>query len=113
MSEDQHDLAVDGGVFTFDYTATGGFITSTKVTDPRGNATTSRFNSAGYLIQQIDALGRSTTYERQPRTNLLLSTTDPLGRVTRFTYDANGNVTTIADALGNTRTFTYDPTFSK
>ena len=103
----------DGGVFTFEYAVSGGFITSTKVTDPRGNATTSRFNSAGYLIQQTDALGQTTSFERQPGTNLLLSTTDPLGRVTRFTYDASGNVTSVTDPLNNTRTFTYDPTFNK
>jgi RHS repeat-associated protein len=103
----------DGGVFTFNYTVSGGFIAATTLTDPRGNATTSRFNSARYLIQQTDALGQTTTFERQPGTNLLLATTDPLGRVTRFTYDPNGNVTTITDPLNNVRTFTYDPTFNK
>jgi len=103
----------DGGVWTFSYATTGSFISQTVVTDPRGNATTYRFNSAGYLIQRTDALGQTTTSERQPGTNLLLNTTDPLGRVTRFSYDGNGNVTSITDPAGNTRTFTYDPTFSK
>jgi len=103
----------DGGVFILDYTVTGGFITSTKVTDPRGNATTYRFNSSGYLISQTDALGQTITFEREPGTNFLLSTTDPLGRVTRFTYDGSGNVTSITDPLNNIRTFTYDPTFNK
>jgi RHS repeat-associated protein len=103
----------DGGIWIFAYTTSGSFISQTVVTDPRSNPTTYRFNSAGYLIQQTDALGQTTTFERQPSTNLFLSTTDPLGRVTRFTYDANGNVTAITDPLGNTRTFTYDPTFNK
>jgi RHS repeat-associated protein len=103
----------DGGTFTFAYTVSGGFITATKVIDPRGNPTTSRFNNFGYLIQQTDALGQTTTFERQPGSNLLLSTTDPLGRVTRFAYDASGNVTTITDPLGNARNFTYDPVFNK
>jgi RHS repeat-associated protein len=103
----------DGGVFTFEYTVTGGFITSTKVTDPRGNATTYRFSSAGYLTEQVDALGQKTTFTRQPGANLLLATTDPLGRLTRFSYDSNGNVTSITDPLGTIRTFTYDPTFHK
>jgi RHS repeat-associated protein len=103
----------DGGVFTFDYSVTGGFISSTKVTDPRGNATTSRFNNFGYLISQTDALGQTTTFEREPETNFLLSTTDPLNRVTRFEYDQSGNVTRITDPQGNARTFTYDPTFNK
>jgi YD repeat-containing protein len=89
----------DGGVFTFAYTVTGGFITATTVTDPRGHATTSRFNSFGYLISQTHALGQTTTFTRQPGTNLLLSTTDPLGRTTRFTYDGNGNVTQITDPM--------------
>jgi YD repeat-containing protein len=103
----------DGGVFTFDYTVSAGFITSTKVTDPRGNATTSRFNNSGYLVSQTDALGQTTTFDRQPGSNLLLVTTDPLGRITQFAYDANGNVTSITDPLNNTRTFTYEPTFNK
>jgi YD repeat-containing protein len=103
----------DSGIWTFAYTTTGSFISQTVVTDPRGNPTTYRFNSSGYPIQQTDALGQSTTFERQPGTNLLLSTTDPLGRVTQFTYDANGNITAVTDPLGNTRTFTYDPTFNK
>jgi RHS repeat-associated protein len=103
----------DGGVFAFEYTMAGGFITSTKVTDPRGNTTVSRFNADRYLVSRTDALGQTTTFERQPGSNLLLSTMDPLARVTRFTYDANGNVTSITDPLGNTRTFAYDPTFNK
>jgi YD repeat-containing protein len=83
------------------------------VTDPRGHPTTSRFTPDGFPREVTDALGQTTTFERQPGTNLLLSTTDPLGRVTRFAYDANGNVTTITDPLNNTRTISYDPTFNK
>jgi len=40
----------DGGIWTFAYVTTGDFISQTTVTDPRGNPTTYRFNSAGYLI---------------------------------------------------------------
>lgn len=103
----------DGGIWTFAYTVTGGVVSQTVVTDPRGNATTHRFNTSAFLISQTDALGQITTFERAFGSNLLLSTTDPLGRVTRFTYDANGNVATITDPGGNVRTFTYDPTFNK
>jgi YD repeat-containing protein len=103
----------DGGVFTFEFTMTGEFITSTKATDPRGNSTLSRFNADRNLVSQTDALGQTTTYERQPGTNLLLSTTDSLGRVTRFSYDVSGNVAAITDPLGNARSFTYDPVFNK
>ncbi len=103
----------DGGVWQFAYTVTAGIITSTTVTDPRGNTNTSRFNASGYLISHTDALGQTTTYERAPGSNLILSTTDALGRVTQYTYDATGNVTAITDPLNHARTFTYDPTFNK
>jgi len=51
----------NGGLWTFSYTTTGSFISQTVVTDPRGSATTYRFNSASYLISQTDALGVITT----------------------------------------------------
>jgi YD repeat-containing protein len=91
---------------------TRGRVVAASVLDPRGQLTRSRFNETGYLVSQTDALGQTTTFERAPGSNLLLSTTDPLGRVTRYTYDATGNVTTITDPLGNPRTFTYEPTFN-
>ena len=103
----------DGGVWNFAYTTSGSFISQTTVTDPRGNSTTYRFNSSGFLTSQTDALGQIAAFERQPGTNLVLSTTDPLGRVVRFTYDANGNVTSITDPAGNVRSFEYEPTFNK
>ena len=103
----------DGGVWTFAYTVIAGTVTQSVVTDPRGNPTTHRFNGQGYLLSQTDALGQTTTFTRDPSTNLLLATTDPLGRVTKFAYDTTGNVSAITDPAGNTRTFTYDPTFNK
>ena len=103
----------DGGVWTFAYTTQGNFISQTTVTNPQGNKTTYRFNYAGYMVAQTDALGQTTNFERQPGTNLLLSTTDPLRRVTRFTYDGNGNMITITDPAGNIRSFEYGPVFNK
>ncbi|MBI3000672.1 MAG: RHS repeat protein, partial [Deltaproteobacteria bacterium] len=103
----------DGGIWTFAYTTTGTFISQTTVTDPRGNSTTYRFNAAGYLISQTDAVGQTTAFDRQPGTNLLVVTTDTLGRAVRFTYDASGNATSIADPAGNVRRFEYEPTFNK
>ncbi|MBI2987006.1 MAG: IPT/TIG domain-containing protein [Deltaproteobacteria bacterium] len=103
----------DGGMWTFTYTASGNFITQTTVADPRGNSTTYRFNSSGFLISQTNALGQTTSFERQTGTNLLLSTSDSIGRVASFAYDANGNVTTITDPAGNVRGFEYEPTFNK
>ncbi|HKA59869.1 MAG TPA: RHS repeat-associated core domain-containing protein, partial [Gemmatimonadales bacterium] len=99
----------DGGVFAFTYAVEGQNITATTVTDPRGNATTHRFNSAGFPLSTTDALGQTTRLEYTTDTNLLLATTDPLGRVTRFTYDALGNVTTVTDPAGTKREFTYEP----
>ncbi len=103
----------DGGVWQVAYTSNFGVITQTVVTDPRGNRTTYRFNSQGYLQARTDALGQTTTFTRDPVTNLVLSTSDPLGRITRFAYDANGNMTSLTDPAGNIRTFTYEPTFNK
>jgi len=103
----------DGGIWTFAYTLTGGAVTETRLTDPRGNATAYRFNTSGYLIARTDALGQTTQYEREVGTNLLLSTTDPLGRRVHVTYDGNGNVTTATDPDGNSRTFTYEPTYNR
>ncbi|MBI4489579.1 MAG: IPT/TIG domain-containing protein [Deltaproteobacteria bacterium] len=103
----------DGGIWTFAYTATGEFISQTTVTDPQGQTTTYRFNAAGYLISQTDGLSQITTFERQPGTNLLLSTADPLSRKVTFTYDASGNVTRITDPEGNVRRFEYEPNFNK
>jgi len=103
----------DGGVWTFAYTLMGSAVTQTVLTDPRGSATTYRFNAAGFPLSQTDALGQTTSFEYAPGSNLLLGTTDPLGRVTRFSYDTQGNVTQIIDPAGNVRTFTYEPTFNR
>ncbi len=103
----------DGGVFTFAYTLTSGVVTQTAVTDPRGNRTTARFNTSGYLISQTDALGQPTSFERQLGANLLLSVTDPLGRKASFEYDPAGNVTRITDPTGAMTQYAYDPTFNR
>jgi RHS repeat-associated protein len=94
------------------YTVSGGVITATTVTDPRGNPTTHRFGPDRLPREIVDGLGQATTVARDAA-GRPLTTTDPLGRATTFTYDAQGNVTTITDPLGNLRTFTYDPTFHK
>jgi YD repeat-containing protein len=68
--------------------ASAPIVTATVLMDLRGKPTTYRFNGQSFLIQQIDALGQVTTYEREDGTNLLLSVTDPPNRVTRYQYDA-------------------------
>ncbi len=103
----------DGGTFAFSYTLTSGVVTQTSVTDPRGHSTTSRFNVAGHLLSQTDAMGQTNTFDRQLGTNLLLSVTDSLGRKVSFTYDINGNVTTVLDPKGNIRAFAYESIFNR
>ena len=92
-------------------TVTAGTVTATTVVDPRGNATTIRFNGQGYPIDQTDALGQKTTMQRNAA-NQLLASTDPIGRVTKYEYDGAGNVKKIIDANNQPRQFEYHPTFN-
>ncbi len=94
------------------YNVQGGEILATTVVDPRGNATTHRFNNTGFGVEQVDPLGQKTITTRNAN-NQVVATTDPLGRTTEFTYDAVGNVTTITDPEDNVTTFTYEPTFNR
>ncbi len=103
----------DGGIWQIAYTTAGGLIIETRVTDPRGNLTISRFNPGGYLLSQTDRMGQTTQTPRATGINLVTSRTDPLGRETQYTYDANGNLLATTDPLNNTRSFTYDPTFNQ
>ena len=94
------------------YTITGGAVTGTIVVDPRGNITTTRFNTRGYPVSTTDALGQ-TSSTQLTAANQVASSTDALGRVTKFEYDTQGNVTKITDpALHETR-FTYDAQFNR
>jgi RHS repeat-associated protein len=88
-------------------------VSQAIVIDPEGNAESFRFNSAGFLIEQTDALGHTTKFDREIGTNRLLSTTDALGRKTTFTYDERENVTSITDPQQNVTQFTYEPTFNR
>jgi RHS repeat-associated protein len=112
----------DGSTYQFEYTVDdAGKIIKTVVVDPRGNIRRVTFNTDGYMLTDTRAVGtpeeQSITYERQPGTNLILSTTDALGRKTAYTYDAIGNETSIthlAETPEAVRTeFTYEPTFNQ
>ena len=103
----------DGGIWTFAYTSSGTYISEATVTNPRGHATTYRFNAAGYQISETDALGQTSTFERQAGTNLILSISDPIKRVTLLEYDAVGNLTRVIDPAGNARVMSYSASFNK
>lgn len=94
------------------YTITGGAVTAMTVVDPRGNTTTSRFNTRGYPVSTTDALGQ-TSSTQLTAANQVASSTDALGRITKFEYDGQGNVTKITDPTNQLTRFEYEPTFNR
>jgi RHS repeat-associated protein len=112
----------DGGIYQFAYTLNGsGKITQTEVTDPRGFINRYTFNTVGVLTQKVEAVGqveqRTTTYEREAVSNLLLSVTDNAGRKTAYTYDAIGNNTGTTRLAGTAQavseSYTYEPVYNQ
>ena len=103
----------DGSNYAFAYTVAGSMVMETKVTDPRGNVSTYRFNGLGDWARLEDALGRAHTRRLDPATNLVLSETDAAGRVTRYTYDERGNRTSVRDPLDNLTQYLYHPRLAK
>ncbi len=112
----------DGTVSSLVYTLDGnGKIVQTDTTDARGATQRLTFNSSGYTLTKVEALGQpeaqTTTYEWQANTNLLLSVTDALNRKTAYTYDAKGNTLTVTKlattANAVTTTLTYEPVFNQ
>ena len=94
------------------YTITGGTVTSTTVVDPRGNITTTRFNTRGYPVSTTDALGQTNT-TTLTAANQVASSTDSLGRTTKFEYDTQGNMTKITDPTNQATLFEYEATFNR
>jgi RHS repeat-associated protein len=106
----------NGGVFEFNYTTSGeGKVEATTVTEPRETKRKVTFNSEGYQISEILALGTSieqkTTMERQANTGFLLLSTDPRSRKTSYEYDSYGNVTSITHLAGTSSAQTYKYTY--
>ena len=107
--------------YTFAYTLTGGVVTRTDITDPRGFIRRLGFNADGYTTSEVLAVGKteqqSFTYDRQVGTGLLNSVTDPLGRQTSYGYDPKGNVTSITRLAGTsqavTTNFSYDSRYNE
>jgi RHS repeat-associated protein len=108
---------IDGTTTTITYD----IVSQADATDERGTVTRYILNTKGYPTSIIKALGRpeqqTTTFTRDPNTNLVASVTDALGRTTAFQYDALGNVTQRTELSGTTNAvttkFTYDPVFSQ
>jgi RHS repeat-associated protein len=94
------------------YTITGGTVMATTVVDPRGSATTTRFNTRGYALGRTDGLGQSVAPQRNAANQVTIST-DALGRTTQYGYDAAGNVTKITDPSNNSTRFEYEPLFNR
>jgi RHS repeat-associated protein/uncharacterized repeat protein (TIGR01451 family) len=69
--------------------------------------TVQRYDLAGDLVEQIDALGRVTrlTYDALGQ---VLTATDPLSHTVSKTYDAIGNLLTSTDANGHVTQYAYD-----
>jgi RHS repeat-associated protein len=111
----------DGGVYQFAYTISGGKVTQTDVTTPRGNVRRVAFNADGYATSETFAPGTSNeqayTFELQSGTNFMLSVTDALGRKTSASYDSYGDPTSITRLAGTanalTTSFTYESTFNQ
>ena len=109
-------VLADGGTYTFAYVTSGSQVTQTTVTDPNGNVRVLNFNSSGYVTSETDASGtaiaETTTYTRDPASNLVQTSTDALGRVTNFGYNSMGDLTGLTYLFGTSNAVTYQFTFN-
>ncbi len=114
----EKQTTADEATFGFSYKLSeAGKVEATTVTDPLGRQRKVQFNSAGFPTSETEATGtelaQTTSFERQPETNLVLSETDPLGRETDFEYDSNGNVKEATRLAGTgeaqTTKYAYEP----
>jgi len=104
----------DGGIELYDYTLAGTLVTSTTITDTRGNKRTFRFNGSGYVVETVDNLGQRAQINRDLTTNTALSTTGPCGCTeTTKQYDARGNVISATDRVGDQTKIEYEPVFNR
>jgi YD repeat-containing protein len=102
----------EGRTTTLEYTMPpGANVTTTLVTDPRGNRTMKVFGN-GVLIGKIEGYGTaeesSWGYELDPDTLGVTRVIDPAGKSTTATYDGRGRVLPVTDQLGREWSWTYD-----
>jgi RHS repeat-associated protein len=104
----------DGGTEHYDYTLSGGIVTSTVITDALGRTTVKRFNASGYVIGESDALGQNAKIERGLNDNLPKTITGPCGCTEASReFDDRGNVIASTDELGHTIRTEYEPVFNQ
>lgn len=117
----QQTLADPNATWGFAYTTSGGNITQTDVTNPRGHVERLSFNADHQIVTASQAYGtslqRTTTITRQAGSGLVTAVVDPLNRRTEFTYDTAGRLLTHSRLAGTldatTTSFTYEPRFSQ
>ncbi len=98
----------DGGTVRYNYTLSGDVITGITIIDQLGRTISKRFNAAGYVIEEVDALGQVSKIDREIGTNLAKNTTGPCGcPETTKIYNAYGMVTSVKDRLNQTESWQY------
>src|SRR5439155_9809328 len=111
----------NGGSYQFGYTLTGGAVTKTTVTDPRGTRREVSFDAKSFVVKDIRAAGtaraQTHTYAWDPSTHFLTKEVDALGRATTYAHDQAGNVTRVTRLAGTpdavSTSFTYEPAFNQ
>jgi RHS repeat-associated protein len=93
----------------YDYDPIGNL---TKTTTAKGTIDETveeyKYDNAGNITTSIDALQRQTKYVYNSNNNMLLQTIDALGGSTTYNYDKMGHQTRVLDALGHETKMTYD-----
>jgi Rhs family protein len=81
-------------------------------TDDEGNKATNRISMRGFTLEDKDALGRTTLFERDRDANIIRAEY-PNGEVETMAYDNNGNLLTYtASSTGGRTTYSYDSAFN-
>lgn len=98
----------DGGTIRYNYTLSGDVVTGVTIIDQLGRTMSKRFNAAGYVIEEVDALGQVSKIDRNIGTNTAFKASGPCGCAeNEKTYDLRGNVLTVKDRLNQTESWQY------